>query len=1173
MATIDNLSIEISANADIASRAFDRMASSASRLRGASADVGNGLRDVAQGARDAGTETHEAGRESGTASSRLRQFGRAAQEAGENANKGTSGIASFWQALKRVAYMRFLRYIVKEIAAAFKEGITNLYHWSDALDGHFAKSMDQLATSVTYLKNSLGAMVAPLLEMLIPVLDAVIDKVVDILNSFNMLISALSGSDTYTIAKKAAQVWDESSDKAKDSAKSAADEIKRTILGFDEINKLQKKTDTSSSSSSSTKKKDPNYGIMFEEKPLTGWLKDLSEFSKNVQKEAEGWPDWLKWLLGIGAVALGVIGIKLLLDWVGSLLDKVKGLIALKIPDWLRWLFGGGGGGDGDDDGHNGIDIPDHIDIPDANIQTNLTKGDWSLLNKLKDENALVKVGLQHWGWYNIQDWIGNAVTVAVGLRRWAWSTIEDWIGKAVTVDVILRKWGWKSLPEWTEADKGLLVNVGLRHWGWTTIEDWVGHTVTVAVGLRRWGWDNINDWIGNAVTVAIGIKRWGWSTIEEYIGQSVVVSVGLKHWGWTTIEEWIGTAVTVAVGLKQWGWKTLEKWIGSDKGIYVNVGLMHWGWTTIEDWIGRAVTINVGLKHWGWTTIQDFIGTAVTVAIGLKKWGWATLGAWTGADGGLFVNIGLKHWGWSTISDYIGTAVTVSVSLNRWGWETLGKWTGADNGLYVNIGLKHWGWSTIADWIGTSVTVSVGLKKWGWDTLGKWTNADNGLYVNVGLKHWGWVSIEDWIGTAITVAVNLKKWGWTELQYWIGTDVTVAVALAHSGWTTIEKYIGTSVTVAIKLAKDGWDSVHDYLSKNYTDRSGGYGGGSTRGSGSGGSWEEDVDIGLKKGWTGTVQSSMNLENLSTNVSVGLKNTWGLLAGAALVFLGLSNLRTDVTVDAKPGKALQWNAWNTKFKIYFEDSASVTINASAGDGLIATYSKLKPNISTSESIELNAKAGIGFTRSGGTLYPEIDTYCDVYIYLQRGNYRSLSDWIGSTITVKVNLKAGGGVVYDNGYVGRFAGGGVIERGAWNGIPKYEGGTNNAHGTMFIAGEAGPEVVGHVGGRTEVLNRSQLASTMYAAVRNAMQGVQIAAAIYTPESDNRNAESDYNTMYKAMFDAFTAAMSQNNERDKEKVQLLREISAKEFNATVSTSQINREQERSNRRAGTVVTPVY
>ena len=58
-------------------------------------------------------------------------------------------------------------------------------------------------------------------------------------------------------------------------------------------------------------------------------------------------------------------------------------------------------------------------------------------------------------------------------------------------------------------------------------------------------------------------------------------------------------------------------------------------------------------------------------------------------------------------------------------------------------------------------------------------------------------------------------------------------------------------------------------------------------------------------------------------------------------------------------------------------------------------------------------------------------------------------------------------------------------GLWNGVNKYASGTTRAHGTLFAAGEAGPEIVGHVNGRTEVLNQSQLASTMKSAVSSGM----------------------------------------------------------------------------------------
>ena len=77
---------------------------------------------------------------------------------------------------------------------------------------------------------------------------------------------------------------------------------------------------------------------------------------------------------------------------------------------------------------------------------------------------------------------------------------------------------------------------------------------------------------------------------------------------------------------------------------------------------------------------------------------------------------------------------------------------------------------------------------------------------------------------------------------------------------------------------------------------------------------------------------------------------------------------------------------------------------------------------------------------------------------------------------------------NQGYV-QLATGGAFYGGSWHDIPQYAGGTTNAHGSLFVAGEAGPEVVGHIGGRTEVLNQSQLASTMYAAVKNAMSGIR------------------------------------------------------------------------------------
>jgi hypothetical protein len=100
--------------------------------------------------------------------------------------------------------------------------------------------------------------------------------------------------------------------------------------------------------------------------------------------------------------------------------------------------------------------------------------------------------------------------------------------------------------------------------------------------------------------------------------------------------------------------------------------------------------------------------------------------------------------------------------------------------------------------------------------------------------------------------------------------------------------------------------------------------------------------------------------------------------------------------------------------------------------------------------------------------------------------------IVSSIANIFTQKAEGGAFYGGRWhdIPQFSSGGVITKdfmSSFSAIPRYAGGTVNA-GSMFIAGEAGPELVGHVGGRTEVLNQSQLASVMQSAVASGMEAV-------------------------------------------------------------------------------------
>ena len=87
--------------------------------------------------------------------------------------------------------------------------------------------------------------------------------------------------------------------------------------------------------------------------------------------------------------------------------------------------------------------------------------------------------------------------------------------------------------------------------------------------------------------------------------------------------------------------------------------------------------------------------------------------------------------------------------------------------------------------------------------------------------------------------------------------------------------------------------------------------------------------------------------------------------------------------------------------------------------------------------------------------------------------QKVKDWLGLS---------GGGIVSSNGRVKAFSRGGVITPNSfWSGIPCYARGTSNAHGSMFVAGESGAELVGHVNGTTEVLNRFQMGQIMHSSI--------------------------------------------------------------------------------------------
>lgn len=207
--------------------------------------------------------------------------------------KTTSGLGKLGYAFKQVLLYQGLSSLIYGFANAMKEGINNLYQYSSLMGGQFKSSMDSLATSFQYLKNSMGAMVSPIINALAPAIDFLIDKFVALLNIVNQFFARLTGASTYTAAKKSAASYGDTISDTAGTAKKAAKEIKDATTGIDELNIISQ-NDNSGSGGGGAGGKD--YGSMFEQLPIEN---SISEFADKLKAafEAGNWKE-LGTLLG-----------------------------------------------------------------------------------------------------------------------------------------------------------------------------------------------------------------------------------------------------------------------------------------------------------------------------------------------------------------------------------------------------------------------------------------------------------------------------------------------------------------------------------------------------------------------------------------------------------------------------------------------------------------------------------------------------------------------------------------------------------------------------------------------------------------------------------------------------------------------------------------------------------
>ena len=692
----------------------------------------------------------------------------------------TSGLGKLFSSMSRIAMYRAIRFMFSQLTQAMKEGINNLYQYSNLMGGTFAQSMDRLATSGQYLKNSLGAMAAPIINALAPAIDFVIDKIATLLNYINMLFARLSGASVFTAAKKNAVSYGDSLTKAGGSAAKAAKEIRDATTGIDELNIIMQKNDDAGGGGGGG----ADYGSMFEELPIDN---SVSEFADKLKQAFES-ADWK---------ALGtIIG-----DKVNEVIDGVNWTgVGQKIGYWINagvqtayWFL----------DTVNFTNIGSRIA---EFLNGALEEIDFSYIGRL-----LVKKVTIIWdlfiGFFTTLDWGLVAKSFSDGLKgmydevtKWLnshdWSELGSTLWQKIKDFVSNIDWGgiftsiftylgtvirsaaqflggfFGSIAEdikgadWKETAGNLLKAIGK---GFKNIGTWVWDNIINPFGQALLGekWDNVKE-VGSNL---IGKIKEGWDsvcTLAKNVGEFFVnVKNNAASW-WNSVKSWWSGEVgavkefttNVTNNVSTW-WSNVKSWwagkVGAVQNFTTNVANQATTWwnNTKTWWSGK-----VGAVKEFTTTVTN---QAATWWSNVKTW-------WSGKVGAVqqfttSVKNEASTW-WSNVKTWwsgkVGAVQQFTTSVanqaSTW-WNNVKSWWSGKVGAVqqfttsVRNDASTW-WSNVKTWWAGKVgNLSVGVSiinaasTWWNNVKTWWSNAVGTLWTTLNIKlphievNWGTVT------------------------------------------------------------------------------------------------------------------------------------------------------------------------------------------------------------------------------------------------------------------------------------------------------------------------------------------------------------------------------------------------------------------------------------------------
>lgn len=661
----------------------------------------------------------------------------------------------------RILGYRIIRSVIREVTQAFGEGIKNLYAWSTLVNGEFKESMDSIATSMLYFKNSIGAAVAPIINALAPAIDFLVDKIVDLINVINQLFAKLTGAAYWTRAIKKTTEYED----AISGAGGAAKEALKYLAPFDELNRLPSEKKGGGGGSND----DPSG--MFE--TVTEFEDTIANFADNIRAAIQA-GDWQ---------AVGT----LLGDKVNEVVDSIDfagagARVGTAINAWFTtkyWTL-------------------DTINF--TNIGSKIAEAFNGAIGQIDFEiigrtlvQKFTKLGDAIIGAVETIDW-GQVASSIGSFVSGFWNEIGDWFQE--TDFATLASSIWQGIKD------------AVTHVDWAEVATSIFRAIGSAIGaaasfVAQLAKDMLTD-LWNAIVNAS--KTWDNDGDGELTGREIINGIweGIKT-ALNNVGQWIKDNV----------FTPFLNGIKSAFGIHSPAEEMKPIGANIAEGIKEGIkNVFANIKQWVvdniLTPIQNAIDNAkekIKIGIQIIKDGWKTVTGWlneTAQKGTQAVQkgIGLLRSGWDYVStwiknNYMGQSTPQKgVGIIRKGFDYVSTWI-KENWMgqstpQKGIGVVRKGWDFISTWIkdnymgASTPTKGIGVIQKGWDYVSNWI-IDNYMGAStpnkgIGIVRKGWDYVSNWVinnymgKTTPQIGIGIKKEGWTTATQFVADTITGVV-------------------------------------------------------------------------------------------------------------------------------------------------------------------------------------------------------------------------------------------------------------------------------------------------------------------------------------------------------------------------------------------------------------